>query len=143
MQKPSVLFLCTGNSARSQMAEAWLRKYAGDHFDVFSAGTEPKGVNPLTIRVMEEIGINMDGHRSKSISEYFAKQTVKHVIVVCSQADEQCPRVWPFAIQRHFWPFDDPAAATGSMDEMLAEFRRVRDEIEVRIKKWLTEEVEP
>lgn len=143
MKKPSVLFLCTGNSARSQMAEAWLRKYAGDRFDVFSAGTDPKGINPLTIQVMQEIGISLDGHRSKSISEYFGKQTVNHVIVVCSQADEQCPRVWPFVIQRHFWPFDDPAAATGSEQEKLAAFRRVRDEIEARIKEWIASDFAP
>lgn len=139
MSKPTVLFLCTGNSARSQMAEAWLRKYAGDQFEVLSAGTDPKGINPLTIEVMKEVGISLDGHRSKSLGEYLGKITVNHVIVVCSGADQECPRVWPFALNRHFWPFDDPAAATGSHEEKLVEFRRVRDQIESRIKNWLSE----
>lgn len=92
---------------------------------------------------MQEVGISLDGHRSKSLGEYLGKLTVNHVIVVCSEADQQCPRVWPFALQRHFWPFTDPAAATGSVDETLTAFRRVRDEIEARIKKWLAEEIEP
>lgn len=139
MSKPTVLFLCTGNSARSQMAEAWLRKYAGDQFEVLSAGTDPKGINPLTIEAMNEVGISLDGHRSKSLGEYLGKITVNHVIVVCSGADQECPRVWPFALNRHFWPFDDPAAATGTHEEQLASFRRVRDQIEARIKNWLSE----
>lgn len=140
MRKPTVLFLCTGNSARSQMAEALLRKHAGDNFEVMSAGTEPKGIHPLTIEAMREVGLSMAEHRSKSLSEYLGKVSVNHVIVVCAQADEQCPRVWPFALQRHFWPFDDPAAATGTHEERLAAFRRIRDEIDARIKQWLVEE---
>ncbi len=140
MSKPTVLFLCTGNSARSQMAEAWLQKHGGDRFEVLSAGTDPKGINPLTIEAMNEVGISLEGHRSKSLGEYLGKITVNHVIVVCAQADDDCPRVWPFALARHFWPFDDPAAATGTHEEKLAAFRRIREEIETRIKKWLSEE---
>ena len=140
MNKPTVLFLCTGNSARSQMAEALLRKHGGDRFEVLSAGTDPKGINPLTIAAMQEIGIAMDGHRSKSLAEYLGKITVNHVMVVCAQAEKECPRVWPFALQRHFWPFDDPAAVAGTDAEKLAAFRRVREEIETRIKQWLAEE---
>ncbi len=135
MSLPTVLFLCTGNSARSQMAEALLRKHGGDRFEVLSAGTDPKGINPLTIAAMQEIGIAMDGHRSKSLAEYFGKITVNHVMVVCAHAENECPRVWPFALQRHFWPFDDPAAAAGTHDEKLAAFRRVREEIETRVKE--------
>ena len=141
MSKPTVLFLCTGNSARSQIAEAWLRKYAGDHFEVLSAGTDPKGINPLTTEVMQEVGISLEGHRSKSLGEFLGKITVNHVIVVCGQAEQECPRVWPFALKRHFWPFDDPAAAVGSHEEKLAAFRRVRYQIETRIKEWLFQEI--
>lgn len=141
MSKPIVLFLCTGNSARSQIAEAWLRQYAGDEFEILSAGTEPKGINPLTIEVMQEAGLSLEGHRSKSLGEFLGKITVTHAIVVCSEADKECPRVWPFALQRHFWPFDDPAAALGSHEEKLAAFRRVRDQIEARIKEWLFQEI--
>ena len=139
MSKPRVLFLCTGNSARSQMAEALLRKYAGDYFEVLSAGTDPKGIHPLTKAAMQEVGLSMEGHRSKSLGEFLGKITVNHVIVVCTQADEQCPRVWTFALQRHFWPFDDPAAAAGTNEQKLAEFRRVRDQIDARIQNWLVE----
>ena len=141
MNKPTVLFLCTGNSARSQMAEGLLRKSAGDYFEVVSAGTDPKGVNPLAIEAMQEIGISLEGHRSKSLGEFLGKITVNHVIVVCANAEESCPRVWPFALQRHFWPFDDPAAATGTHAEKLAAFRQIRDQIDARIHNWLLEEV--
>jgi arsenate reductase len=121
------------------MAEALLRKYAGDYFEVLSAGTDPKGIHPLTKAAMQEVGLSMEGHRSKSLGEFLGKITVNHVIVVCTQADEQCPRVWTFALQRHFWPFDDPAAAAGTNEQKLAEFRRVRDQIDARIQNWLVE----
>jgi arsenate reductase len=121
------------------MAEALLRKHGGDRFEVLSAGTDPKGINPFSFEAMSEVGISLDGHRSKSLGEYLGKVTIKHVIVVCASAENECPRVWPFALERHFWPFDDPAAATGTHAEKLASFRRVRDEIEARIKSWLAE----
>ncbi len=134
--KTKVLFLCTGNSARSQMAEALLRKHGGERFDVFSAGLEPSGVNPLTIRVMQEQGIDMSGHWSKSVQEYLGKVRFDYVITVCSKADKNCP-IFPGASVRLHWPFDDPAAAVGSEGERLAAFRRVRDEVEARIRAWL------
>ncbi|GAB4152080.1 MAG: arsenate reductase ArsC [Planctomycetota bacterium] len=141
VRKPKVLFLCTGNSARSQMAEAFLRKYAGEHFEAHSAGLEPSGINPLTIEVMKEKGISLEGQRSKDVSEYMGKVVLAYVIIVCANAEKRCPAVFPGAAKREFWPFDDPAAVEGTKEEKLAAFRRVRDEIEQRILKWLEESV--
>ena len=137
MTKPTVLFLCTGNSARSQMAESLLRHTAGDRFEVHSAGTEPKGVHPLTIRVLEEIGVNTAGLRSKSVSEYLGRSSINYLIVVCDNADRECPTVWPGMGARLFWPFPDPAATTGTDEEKLEQFRSVRDEIRTRLADWL------
>lgn len=137
MSKPVVLFLCTGNSARSQMAEAFLRKHGRDHFEVHSAGLNPVGINPLTIQVMNEVGIDMEGHRSKSVSEYLGKLAANYVIFVCEHAEKSCPRVWPFALRSFCWPFPDPASCDGDEDEKLQGFRDVRDEIEHQIKEWL------
>jgi arsenate reductase len=139
MRKTKVLFLCTGNSARSQMAEAFLRQYAGDRFEVYSAGLEPKGINPYTIRVMEEAGIPLDGHRSKVLSEYMGQVHFGYMITVCADAEEKCPSVFPDMGQRLHWGFEDPAAFVGSEEETLAKFREVRDQIDERIKGWLAE----
>jgi arsenate reductase len=139
MPLPNVLFLCTGNSARSQMAEAILRHRAGDRFSAHSAGTEPKGVHPLTVRVLAESGIATDGLRSKGVQEFLGRMPLRHVIVVCSDADKKCPTAWPGVVDRQFWPFDDPAAAQGSEEQRLAEFRRIRDQIDRRIAAWLDE----
>lgn len=136
MNKARVLFLCTGNSARSQMSEAWLRNLAGDHFEVFSAGLEPKGVHPLTIQVMTEAGFDMSGHTSKKLSDFFGGPHFSYLITVCSSAEEKCP-IFPGMGMRLHWPFEDPAAAQGSQEEQLAVFRRVRDEIGMRIRAWL------
>ena len=126
--KPLVLVLCTGNSCRSHLAEGILRAAAGDAFEVASAGSKPAGhVHPLAIRVMREIGIDISGHRSKHLSE-FLSQPVHTVITVCGNADQACP-IFPGQVNRHHWPFDDPAHATGTEEEQLAVFRRVRDEI--------------
>lgn len=138
MHKPGVLFLCTGNSARSQMGEALMRKHAGHRFDVYSAGTDPKGVNPLTVKALAEIGIDASGHRSKNLKEYLGKLPVSYLIIVCGDADESCPRIWPGVQNRMFWPFDDPAAATGTEQEKLEAFRRIRDQIDAKIKSWLS-----
>ena len=138
MKKPRVLFLCTGNSARSQMAEAFLRKYAGDRFEVHSAGLEPKGIHPLTVQVMEEAGISLEGQRSKSLQEYFMKVQIGYLITVCSQAEEKCP-ILPGVSTRIHWPFEDPAAFEGTVEEKLAKFREVRGEIEGEILEWLEE----
>jgi arsenate reductase len=135
-----VLFLCVANSARSQMAEAFLRKYAGDRFEVHSAGLEPKGLNPLTVRVMEEVGVDMSGHRSKGVEEYLGKVLFQHLITVCDDADRNCPTVWPGVNQRMHWSFEDPAAFEGSGEEKLEKFRQVRDLIEARIRDWIAQQ---
>jgi arsenate reductase len=135
--KPAVLFLCTGNSARSQMAEGLLRKEAGDTFDVYSAGTSPKGIDPLTIEVMNEIGIDVSGQRSKHVSEYLGTLPVRYLIIVCDHANRECPTTWPGAFSRLVWLFDDPAACQGTDDERLEKFRTVRDQIRARIREWL------
>ncbi len=135
----NVLFLCTGNSARSQMAEAFLREMGGEDFLVCSAGTEPKGLNPLTVKVMEEIGYDLSGHRSKGFQEFLGKQHFHYLITVCDQAEENCPRVWPGVHQRLHWSFEDPAAFEGSESEKLARFRLVRDQIGEKIRDWLGE----
>jgi arsenate reductase len=136
INKPKVLFLCTGNSARSQMAEAFLRKYAGDRFEVHSAGLEPSVVNPYTIHVMEEVGVDMSAHRSKSLTEYMGKVHFAYMITVCDRAEQKCP-IFPGMGVRLHWPFEDPAAATGSDEEKLARFRQVRGEIEKKMMEWL------
>jgi len=131
MSKRSVLILCTGNSARSQMAEGLLRHEAGDRFEVFSAGTKPSRVRPEAIEAMAELGIDISTHRSKSVDE-FVGQPLDYVITVCSNANETCP-VFPGATSRLHWPFDDPAA------EDTAAFRRVRDQIHARIMLFLAD----
>lgn len=138
-KKPQVLFICTGNSARSQMAEAILKRYAGNQFDVRSAGLEPKGINPFTVRVMEEAGYDMSGHQSKSLREFMGYTHSRYVITVCGHADASCPRgLWSSGQKLH-WPFDDPAAFEGSDEDKLAKFRQIRDQIEQKIMSWLEE----
>jgi arsenate reductase len=142
MSKPRVLFLCTGNSARSIMAEALLRYYAPDQFEVFSAGLEPKGINPYTIRAMNEVGLDVSGGKSTDVMEYLGKTHMGYVITVCSNAEERCP-IFPFGTQRLHWPFEDPAAFQGSDADKLAKFREVRNLIEERIRAWLNEQQIP
>jgi arsenate reductase len=126
--KPVVLILCTGNSCRSHLAEGILRSVAGDFLEVHSAGSKPAGyVHPLAIRAMQEIGLDISGHRSKSMTEFMATP-VETVITVCGVADQACP-VFPGQVNRHHWPFDDPAHATGTEAEQFEVFRRVRNEI--------------
>ena len=132
-----VLFLCTGNSARSQMAEAFLRKYAGDRFEAHSAGLEPKGVNLYTIQVMQEVGLDISDQTSKGVDTYLGKVLFQYLVTVCDDADKNCPTVWPGVNQRMHWSFEDPAAFEGTDDEKLARFREIRDQIEQRIKVWL------
>lgn len=136
MSLPRVLFLCTANSARSQMAEALLRKHAGDRFEVHSAGLEPKEINPYTRRALAEIGLDMAGQWAKGLDTYLGKAHFAYLITVCSKAEERCP-VFPGMGVRLHWPFDDPAAVEGSDEEKMAAFRRVRDQIEARILEWL------
>jgi arsenate reductase len=126
--KPAVLILCTGNSCRSHLAEGILRQAAGDILDVQSAGSKPAGyVHALAIKVMAEIGIDLALHRSKHLKEFLATD-IETVITVCGNADQGCP-VFPGQVNRYHWAFDDPAHATGTDDEKLLVFRRVRDEI--------------
>ena len=133
-----VLFLCTGNSCRSQMAEAWLRELGGESFHVYSAGREPHGVNPYTITVMEELGIDMRTHRSKHLNEFIREADFDYLITVCGDADENCP-FFPGMGTRLHWPFEDPAAFDGPEPEKLALFQRVRDQINAKIQSWLDE----
>lgn len=131
-----VLFLCTGNSARSQMAEALLRSFGGADFEPCSAGTEPQGLHPLAIHVMLESGIDITQQRSKHLSE-FLDHPFDYVITVCDRARDNCP-TFPGDTQRIHWSFDDPAAATGSPEECLRVFQRVRNEISDRLRIWIT-----
>ena len=135
-EKQTVLILCTGNSARSQMAEGLLRHYGGDRFEVYSAGLEPKGVNPYAIRAMDEIGIDIRGQRSKHLNEFMGRP-LDLVITVCSDADAACPQaIWANGQKLH-WPFDDPAAVEGSDAEKLAAFRAIRGQLSDKIQSWL------
>ncbi len=139
MENERVLFLCIGNTARSQMAEALLRKYAGKHFEAYSAGLAPSVINPFTERVMREIGIDLSGQRSKSVKEFLGKMSFRYLITVCAEAEANCPTTFPGISYRLSWPFDDPAALGGSEEEKLRKFREVRDQIEKRIKLWIEE----
>jgi arsenate reductase len=132
-----VLFLCTGNSARSQMAETFLRKYGGDNFEAYSAGLEPKGMNPFTVKVMQEVGLDVSGQKSKDVGEYLGKILFQYLITVCDEAEKNCPTTWPGISKREHWSFEDPVAFKGSDDEKLAKFRQIRDQIEARIKTWI------
>src|SRR5271157_1354967 len=132
-----VLILCTGNSARSQMAEGLLRHDGGAAFEVASAGTRPSDVRPEAIAAMREIGIDISGQRSKSVDE-FAGQAFDYVITVCDNAKESCP-IFPAATQRIHWSLDDPAAAQGTEEQRLAEFRRVRDQLRTLLRQFAQE----
>ena len=134
-----ILFLCTGNSCRSQMAEGWLRHLGRDRFDVFSAGTKPVGLNPDAIAAMRDAGVDISLQRSKHVDE-FVDQSFDRVITVCDRAKESCP-VFSGAGKMLHWSFDDPAAATGTLEERLQVFRRVRDEIQARIAQFIRQDV--
>jgi len=132
--KKRVLILCTGNSARSQMAEGLLRNLGGGRFEVFSAGTRPSRVRREAFEAMREVGIDIGGQRSKSVEE-FAGREFDYVITVCDNAREECP-VFPGSVERVHWSFEDPAAVEGEWQERLKVFRRVRDEIGARLREW-------
>jgi arsenate reductase (thioredoxin) len=138
--KPLVLFLCSANSARSQMAEAILRARAGERFEAASAGMSPRPIHRLTLRVLAEAGLDTRPLRSKPASEFLAKVPVRYAIIVCPRTNESCPRIYPFANHTLYWPFDDPAEAEGSEEQRLERFREVRDQIAARIDEWLAEE---
>ncbi|MBN2005712.1 MAG: arsenate reductase ArsC [Anaerolineae bacterium] len=141
--KVRVLFLCSQNSARSQMAEAFLRLYGGDRFEAHSAGLEPAPIHPYALQVMAEAGIDLAaaGHRAKSlIEEYFDKQVhLGYLITVCSNAEAKCP-IYPWGGLREYWGFEDPAVFVGTPEEQLAKFREVRDQIANRVKAFVEQE---
>jgi len=132
-----VLFLCTGNSCRSQMAEGWLKALGGDRYEVFSAGIEAHGLNPRAVAVMREAGVDISSQESEVLDPELLN-TIDLLITVCGHADEHCPAA-PAACRKEHWPFDDPAKATGTEAEIMAEFRRVRDEIRDRIEAFLVD----
>ena len=132
--KKKVLFLCTSNSARSQMAEGLLKYLAGDRFEVFSAGVKPTQVNPFAIKVMVELGINISNHMSKSVEEFLG-QEFDYIITVCDNAKESCP-VFPGKYQKVHWSLKDPAEARGKEEEKLKVFRKIRDQIKENILKY-------
>lgn len=135
MNKQRVLFVCTHNSARSQMAEGFLRSMAGDRFEVASAGTEATRVHPLAKKAMAEVGIDLSGHISRTVDQ-FLDLPWDYVITVCDTANEKCP-IFPKQTSRLHWSFADPSRATGPEDERLEVFRRVRDQIEARLSEWI------
>ena len=138
MSKPLILILCTGNSCRSHLAEGILRDAVGEAAEVPSAGSDPAGyVHPMAVEVMKEIEIDISAHTSKHLDE-FLQQEVHTVITVCGNADQACP-IFPGQADKHHWPFDDPAKATGSEEEIRAEFRRVRDEIRAKFEAYAAE----
>ncbi|MBN2392565.1 MAG: arsenate reductase ArsC [Anaerolineae bacterium] len=142
-KKPAVLFLCTHNSARSQMAEAFLRKYGHDYFEPYSAGLEPTEIHPMTYRVMQEVGIDLkeQGHYAKGlVEEYFEKQAhLGYLITVCSNAEKKCP-IYPGVSVREYWDLEDPATFEGTDEEVLAKFREIRDQIASRVKAFIVQE---
>lgn len=140
--RKKVLFVCTGNSARSQMAEALLKRYGGDRFEVYSAGVFAKGIHPLTVQVMNELGIDISDQYSKTTKEYMGRMDFDDAIIVCRKTEENCPKLNPDARRMHHWLFDDPAAFEGTDEEKLAKFREVRDKIAARLQLWLEETAE-
>jgi arsenate reductase len=139
-QKEKVLFLCTGNSARSIMGEALLRQMAGDRFEVHSAGLEPKGINPYSVRALGELGIDTSGQRSKDVMEYLGRVNFAHLITVCGHAEENCPTAFLGVSKHVHWPLEDPAKFEGSDEAKLAKFRAVRDQLASHIQQWLAEQ---
>lgn len=133
--KSRVLFLCTGNSCRSQMAEGWLKHLGGDDFEVFSAGLEAHGKNPRAIAVMQEAGVDISDQASEVVQTSIL-ESLDLLVTVCSHADAHCP-VFSIKGKREHWPFEDPAKVTGSEEDIMNEFRRVRDQIRTRIDKFL------
>lgn len=133
-----VLFVCSHNSARSQMAEALLRSLAGDAFAAYSAGSKPQGVHPLAVAVMSERGVDISGQGSKGLQEFMGKAQFDHLITVCNRAEKACP-IFPGKGAREYWPLEDPLGAEGSREERLAKFREVRDQIEAHVRQWLGE----
>jgi arsenate reductase len=137
MDRIRVLFLCTGNTSRSQMAEAILRDRAGGRFEAHSAGLSPGEVRSEALAVLREVGIATDGLRSKGVDEYLGRIHINYLITVCTGAEEKCPRIWPTGGVRVFWPIDDPACVEGPEADRLAAYRRARDDLSGRIDEFI------
>jgi len=135
--KTKVLFICIHNSARSQMAEAWLNYTCGDHFEAQSAGLEPGTLNPLVVEAMQEVGIDLSGKKTQGVFDVFkSSQLFSHVITVCDAASaERCP-IFPGVVTRLHWSFPDPSALTGTKEEKMREVRAIRDEIRQKVEEW-------
>jgi arsenate reductase len=137
-KKQKVIFLCTQNSARSQMAEGFLRHYGGDAFEAYSAGTEPTGeIHPYAVEVMEEVGVDISNQYPKRLKTYLGKTGFNYLIIVCARAEKNCPKTFPGVHARISWLFDDPRGEEIPEEDMLESFRRVRDEIEQKILTWI------
>jgi len=139
MKKLNVIFLCIHNQARSQMAEAILKKYAGENFNVYSAGFEKRKIHPLTVKVMEENGYDLSEQYSKELKQFLEEKHFEIVITMCQKAEELCPII-PGVNTKLFWEIEDPAVFNGTKEELLQKFREVRDLIEDKIKLWLKEQ---
>lgn len=140
MSRAKMLFLCTGNAARSQMAEGFMRTYAGDEFQVFSAGLEPRGLHPFTVRVMEEVGIDVSQQQSTDLRTYLGHVNFGYLITVCERAEKNCPTAFlNSGGERLDWYFEDPVAYAGSEEEQVGKFRQVRDQIDQQIQDWLAQ----
>lgn len=137
--KPRVLFLSTANAARSQMAEAFLRKYAGDSMEIYSAGLEPTTINPYTRQVMQEVGVSMEGQSAKDVNEYMGKLHFGYLITVCGDADKNCPTTFPGISERLHWDFESINSFDGPEQAKLAKFRLMRDQVDERVRTWLQE----
>lgn len=138
MRKIRVLFLCTQNSARSQMAEAFLREHGGDRFEAYSAGYKPVGdIHPYAVQAMEEIGIDISDQYPKGLKTYLGKEFFNYLIIVCARAEKECPKTFPGVGTTLSWLFDDPRGEDVPEEEMLEKFREVRDEVEQKILDWL------
>ncbi|MEZ4518861.1 MAG: arsenate reductase ArsC [Chloroflexota bacterium] len=138
-KQAKVLFLATANAARGQMAEAFVRHYAGDQYDAYSAGLAPMEIHPLTRQVMDEVGIDISGQQSVNVAEYLGKTHFGYIITVCSSAEAACPRTFLGVSHRLYWDMDDPTKFEGSPEETLVKFREVRDEVDARVKAWLAD----
>jgi arsenate reductase len=135
MLKPKILFLCTGNAARSQIAEGWLKHLAGERFEVLSAGIAPQGLHPLAVEVMREVGIDISRQQSKHVRQFLGV-SIGYVITVCDNAREHCPVFGAYTYLH--WGLDDPAAVLGSDEQKIAAFRRVRDQIAIRVREFVS-----
>ncbi|MEO0965194.1 MAG: arsenate reductase ArsC [Planctomycetota bacterium] len=135
--KHKVMFVCSHNSARSQMAEGWLRHLAGDDFEVYSSGIEPGTLRPEAVTAMNEVGIDISGQKAEGVSKYLGYVEVQYLVIVCAAAEKACPAIWPGVIGRFFWDLPDPSAAQGSEEERLAVFREVRDQIREKMDPFI------